>query len=122
MHSSESWFSEGVRVYQLGSACPTTNNKVGAVLRAASIPNRQRTLPVFDRAFYRELQQQGILPPWLDVETMRLPTDPPPPPELADAELAVFIRDETEPAAWVRLDAGARYLARRLLQRMKLNF
>ena len=49
MHSSESWFSEGVRVYQLGSACPTTNNKVGAVLRAASVPNRQRTLRVYCR-------------------------------------------------------------------------
>jgi hypothetical protein len=78
-------------------------------------------VPVFDRAFYRELQQQGILPPWLDVDGMRLPTDPPPP-ELTDAELAVFIRDETEPAAWARLDAGARYLARRPLQRLKLNF
>ena len=62
-------------------------------------------MAVHDREFHRELQQQGILPPWFDVEGMRLPGDPPPAEELTAAELAAFIRDEVEPLAWAGLDA-----------------
>jgi hypothetical protein len=70
-------------------------------------------VPVHEsRDFYRLLVEEGLLPATFDVDGMRLPGDPPPLPELETPELAAFVRDDAEPAAWAGLDAGRRWQAR----------